>query len=72
MSEWIDITKEKPAYGQPVIVYANGAVQNVTYSLDSDEDCADWFEPHHFDHDDNCKFWARNATHWMPLPEPPK
>lgn len=71
MSEWIS-TNELPGYGVPVLLFASGVVQNVTYMLDGFEDTPDWFEPYHFEHDDNCKMLWNKATHWMPLPPPPQ
>lgn len=72
MSEWIDIYEKRPDYGHPVLVVANGVTQNVTMTLDGADDTPDLFEPYFFESDDNCKFFWHEATHWMPLPEPPK
>jgi hypothetical protein len=71
MSEWISVEDRLPAYGKPVLLVGNNVVQHVTYMLDGCDDVPDWFEPYHFDHDDNCKLLWNKATYWMELPEPP-
>jgi len=72
VSDWISVEDELPEYGEPVLIYSSGVVQNVTYTLDADEEeTIAWFEPYHFEHDDNCKVGASEVNHWMPLPEPP-
>jgi len=71
-TEWISVEDRLPPYGLPVILSIKGTVQYVTYMLDGADDTKDWFEPYHFDHDDNTKLWYDDANHWMPLPEPPK
>jgi len=72
MSEWISVDDKLPPYGDPVIIFGSGVVQNVTYMLDGWDDTPDWFEPFHFDHGDDNKVRWDKITHWMPLPEPPK
>jgi hypothetical protein len=71
--KWINCRAELPEYGVPVTVKAHGVVQNVTYTLSgAGEDFdvkLDWFEPFHFDHDDNCKIPLSNNVEWMLLPE---
>jgi hypothetical protein len=39
--EWINVNKELPSYGEPVLLKANGAVQHVTYTLDGADDTPD-------------------------------
>lgn len=68
---WVDVFCERPAYGEPVLLYVSGVVQNVTFMLDGGDECEDWFEPYHFNHDDNFRLKWSNASHWAELPEPP-
>lgn len=67
--DWIDVNDKLPAYGEPVLLKANGVTQHVTYMLDGADECPDWFEPYHFDHDDNQKLFWNKAQAWQPLPE---
>ena len=71
MSEWISTSVSLPEYGQPVLVVSGGVVQNVTYMLDGADDVPDWFEPYHFEHDNELKVWWHSISAWMYLPEPP-
>lgn len=71
MSEWISLEDNSPYYGEPVLICANGVTQHVTYLMDGADDTQDWFEPYHFDHDDDQKIWRNKVTHYMPLPAPP-
>ncbi len=66
-SPWIGTDKKLPPYGEPVLIVGNGAPQHVTYIRDGGDDCDDWFEPYHFEHDDNCKIPASDITHWQPI-----
>jgi hypothetical protein len=72
-SKWINCRAKLPEYGAPVTVKAHGVVQNVTYTLsgagDDFDEKLDWFEPYHFEHDDNCKIPLSNNVEWMPLPK---
>lgn len=70
--EWIDVENELPEYGCPVIISIMGTVQHVTYMRDGADDCADWFEPYHYE-DNASAFFLRydKKIFWMPLPEPP-
>lgn len=70
--KWIKTEDKLPAYGQPVIIVIGNVVQNVTYMRDGADDCPDWFEPYFFEHDNETTCWARDVTHWMPLPELPE
>lgn len=72
MSEWISVFDSLPEYGDPVLIVANNVVQDVTYMRDGADDVPDWFEPYHFEHDDNQKIRWDKITLWMPLPEPPQ
>jgi hypothetical protein len=71
--KWINCRASLPEYGDPVTVKAHGVVQHVTYTLSgAGEDFdvkLDWFEPYHFEHDDNCKIPLSNNVEWMPLPK---
>lgn len=69
--DWVNVEDRLPEYGEPVLIVVNGVTQNVTYILDGYENEPDWFEPHHFDHDDNLSLRWNKADYWMPLPEPP-
>ena len=60
--------EKRPAYGQPVLIKIKGIVQHITYVLDGADDTADWFEPYHFDHDDELKIWWHKVHEWAPLP----
>ena len=71
MSEWISVDTKLPAYGVPVLLFANGATQHITYMLDGADDTPDWFEPYNFDHDDELKVWWNKVDSWMPLPPIP-
>lgn len=66
---WIDVNEKLPQYGEPVLLRANRVTQHVTYMLDGADDTPDWFEPYHFDHDDNCKMFWNKADSWQYLPE---
>lgn len=74
-SGWVSVQAKLPEYGEPVLLFANGVAQSITWSLDGADDTPDWFEPHHFDHEDSLKMWWNDATHWMhvnSLPSPPE
>ncbi|GGO89214.1 hypothetical protein GCM10011348_46440 [Marinobacterium nitratireducens] len=60
-----------PDYGEPILVALNGVWQHVTYMRDGADDCEDWVEPYHFDHDDSCKSFWRNVTAWVPVSDLP-
>ena len=40
-----------------------------TYMLDGGDECPDWFEPYHFEHDDDMKILWSKTEAWQPLPE---
>ena len=69
MSKWIDVNQELPSYGVPILLKGNGVTQHVTYMLDGGDDCPDWFEPYHFEHDDNMKILWNKTQAWQLLPE---
>ena len=67
--EWIDIFKEEPPKKTKVIVYYG----------DGSMECNSWgeggFKERHLEHDKDWINWDNNkfgATHWMPMPKPPK
>ncbi len=72
MSKWTSVEDKLPEYGEPILLVIKGVVQNVTYMLDGCDDTPDWFEPYHFDSDDNCKLWRNQAGFRMTIPEPPE
>lgn len=67
--EWVSIQDKFPASGDPVLLIANGAVQQVTYFRDYLNAGDDYFEPVYFEGD--C-IPLDEVTHWMPLPQLPK
>lgn len=69
MNNWIDINKNRPGYGEPVLIKVHSTTQNVTYMRDGADDCEDWFEPYHFDHDDELKIPLNEVTFWQKLPK---
>ena len=66
--EFISVSEKLPPYGAPVLINIKGVLQHVTYTLDGDEGVPDWFEPYHFDHDDNMKVWSRDVDSWALMP----
>lgn len=52
-----------PPYGEPVIIFSNGVIQNITYVLDGYDDQPDWFEPFYFD-SDNITVSANKVDGW--------
>lgn len=70
---WISVGHDLPAYGEPLLITVGNTVQNITYCFDAaDDQSAAWFEPYHFDHDDELKIPAHKITSWQYIPEPPK
>ncbi len=69
-SGWISVETRMPHYGDPVIIQVGGTVQNITYMRDGADDTPDWFEPYHFEHDDELKAPISHVKWWRPLPEP--
>ena len=67
--EWVSIQDKWPARGDPVLLIANGVVQQVTYFRDYLNAGDDYFEPVYFEGD--C-IPLDEVTHWMPLPQLPK
>lgn len=61
MSEWISVDVEKPSKYEDVIILADGEICFGTLDIDGDY--------HFINNESMCN---RKATHWMPLPEPPK
>lgn len=67
----VESKEKRPPYGDPILIALNGVWQHVTYTLDGADDCEDWVEPYHFDHDDSCKIFWRSVTAWIPMNELP-
>jgi hypothetical protein len=68
-SKWTNISDKHPEYGEPVLIKTNsGVTQNVTYTRDGCDDHEDWFEPYHFDHDDDLKIPISKVKAWRELP----
>jgi hypothetical protein len=64
-SEWKKTRDERPEYGEAVMIIVNEVTQNITYCLAEDYETLDWFEPYHFDHDDDLKLRWDEATDWI-------
>lgn len=74
--KWISTKDKLPTYGEPVLIVANGVIQNLTYMLDGADDVPDWFEPYYFSDSELSLGWNK-ASYWIyvddiKLPEPPK
>ena len=66
MSEWIKMEDGKPPYGGPVLIKsASGTVQHIIYCLDGADNSKDWFEPFHFEHSDDMRFYPEAEESWM-------
>jgi hypothetical protein len=64
--EWISVKDRLPDYDEPVLWHTEDGLMHVE-SLDKDGN------PHLFGYTINEGDWeAAPATHWIPLPEPPK
>lgn len=44
MGDWISIKKELPAYGSPVLLKINDAIQCMTWILNGGDNEPEWFE----------------------------
>jgi len=64
---WIRMDDRRPAYGEPVLIRIGLVVQHITYTLDGGDECEDWFEPYHFDHDDDLKIPWSKVQYWRGL-----
>ncbi|MAF42807.1 MAG: hypothetical protein CMI54_01380 [Parcubacteria group bacterium] len=67
MINWVDIKKERPAYGEPVIIFSMGVIQNIVYCLegpDDVEEAQDWFEPYFFKDDELLISW-HEIKYWI-------
>ena len=53
-----------PPYGESVLIFANGVVQNVTYMLDGADDSPDWFQPYHFGDDGDLYLSIEEVDGW--------
>ncbi len=67
--EFIPVSEKLPPYGAPVLIKTKGVVQHVTYTLDGWDDVPDWFEPYHFEHDDNMKIRWDRVDAWALMPD---
>lgn len=69
MIEFVKTEDCLPPYGAPVLIKTtSGTVQHVTYMRDGADDCADWFEPYHFKHDDELKMPLNKVAEFARLP----
>jgi len=66
---WTKVKDKLPAYGEPVLIRIGSTVQHITYMLNSAEDIPDWFEPYHFESDDDLKIWHNKVNEWAHIPE---
>ena len=53
-----------PPYGEPVLIFAKGVVQNITYTLDGADDSPDWFQPHYFSDDGDLYVSVEKVDGW--------
>ncbi len=67
--EFISIEKRKPKYGLPVLLKVKGTIQNITYILEGCDDSPDWFEPYHFEHEDDLKINFDDVESWATFRE---
>lgn len=59
-----------PPYGESVLIFANGVVQNVTYMLDGADDSPDWFQPYHFGDDGDLYLSIEEVDGWCLIGDP--
>ena len=65
---FIKLKDEIPLFGEPILIYSFGVVQNIVYMLDGDEECKTlWFEPYHFDVEDELKVPFNKIEEWVYL-----
>ena len=62
---WISTKEKLPEYGKPILIKANGTTQHVTYMRDGDDFSDDWFEPYHFEHEDDLKLPVGKVDYWQ-------
>ena len=68
--QWVSVAERLPKYGVPVLLVIGGTVQQTAAVLDHDaRDGRRWEWLPHFEADPAP---LEAATHWMPLPDPPK
>lgn len=73
--EWIDIKKKLPRYGQVVDLWADGARHTNFERVRGDNWPKGYFTPTEYGRSVITVTEEEaytHATHWMPLPEPPK
>lgn len=66
---FISMDEDRPPYGAPVLIKINGVVQHITYTLDGADETPDWFEPYHFDSEDELKIWWHTVDEWAIFPD---
>ncbi len=59
-----------PPYGESVLIFANGVVQDVTYMLDGADDSPDWFQPYHFGDDGDLYLSIEEVDGWCLIGDP--
>ena len=59
-----------PPYGETVLIFASGVVQNVTYMLDGADDSPDWFQPYHFGDDGDLYLSIEEVDGWCLIGDP--
>jgi len=67
--EFIPVQEKLPPYGAPVLLVANGVLQHAVYMRDGADDVPDWFEPYHFEHDDDLKVRWDMVDSWAAMPD---
>ena len=66
---WISVGDALPLIGQPVLLFANGVIQNAIFYLDGDGP-TNYFWSSLLDIDELPEVGF--ALYWMPLPQPPE
>jgi hypothetical protein len=85
MSEWVKLTERIPEKGVEVLVWCGGVMDKYEIGYVPTEkeekhykENDKYYQRHNalilcWGHDyDGSPGWSYDATHWMPLPEPPK
>lgn len=62
--KFTETSSSLPPYGEPVLIKARGVLQHVTYMLECADDVPDWFEPYHFEHDDDQNIAWNSVDSW--------
>jgi DNA-directed RNA polymerase subunit RPC12/RpoP len=68
--EFTETKKELPPIEEPVLIKGEyGTVQHIVYVLEASEDLTRyWFEPYHFDSDDDLKLGIDKVLSWALMP----